>query len=409
MRATALLRNLLGFQSLRVLGAEFGDSGLIVDIAPTTWRARCSCCGHKAKSYDRRERLWRHLDLGGMKCELRYSIRRVDCKRCGIKTEAVPWAEPDSGFTKPFEELVALMAQKTDKTTVAGLLRIAWLTVGRIIERVVRRFGGDPAARLVGLKRIGIDELSHEKNHKYVTIVTDHDRGCVVWVGEGKDSRALDGFFDALGPSGVQALELASIDMSGAFKKALRERAPHVEVVFDRFHVQRLVHDALDEVRRSLMRDAETEAERASIKHTRFALQGAPWKLNAVKKRRLDKLEEENHPLYQAYLMKESLVATFDVATPDDIHGLLMDWLQWIEEQGPPPFQKAANTIAEHFEGVCAYVETRRTNALAEGINRKVRVVTSRAYGFKSAQSLMAMIFLCCGGIALPWPHIMPM
>jgi transposase len=408
MRVSALLRRLLGIKHTRVLGAEFTDAGIVIDVAPRWLRCRCSACGRKATAYDKRERRWRHLDLGGMKCELRYSLRRLECERCGVKVEAVPWAGVDSGFTKPFEELVALMAQKTDRTTVAGLLRIAWLSVGRVIERVTRRVGGDPTARLRGLRRIGIDELSYEKNHKYVTVVTDHDRGCAVWVVEGKDAAALDGFFDALGPEGIKALEVATIDMSGAFKKAFRERAPDVEVVFDRFHVQRLVHDALDQVRRILVNAADAADEKATLKKTRFALQRAPWKLDAVARHKLDKLEADNHPLYQAYLMKESLAAIFDMASPADIHLHLSRWLQWVEDAGSEPFLKAANTIAEHFDGICAYVQTGLTNSRAEGLNRKIRVVTSRAFGFHSAKSLMAMIMLCCGGIQLAWPHIFP-
>lgn len=107
--------------------------------------------------------------------------------------------------------------------------------------------------------------------------------------------------------------------------------------------------------------------------------------------------------------MKESLAANFDVASPDDIHLHLSRWLQWVEDAGPEPFIKAANTIAEHFDGICAYVQTGLTNSRAEGLNRKIRVVTSRAYGFQSAKSLMAMIMLCCGGIQIAWPHIFPL
>lgn len=408
MRVSALFRKLLGFEHTRVLGAEFTEDGLVIDVAPRWMRCRCSVCGRQGGAYDKRERMWRHLDLGGMKCELRYSLRRLECDRCGVKVEAIPWAEVDSGFTKPFEEMVALMAQKTDRTTVAGLLRIAWASVGRIIERVTRRVGGDLTARLRGLRRIGIDELSYEKNHKYVTVVTDHDRGCAVWVAEGKDAAALNSFFDALGPGGINELEVATIDMSGAFKKAFRDRAPDVEVVFDRFHVQRLVHVALDELRRSLVNAADTPNEKTALKKTRFTLQRAPWKLDAVARRKLDNLEADNHPLYQAYLMKESLAAIFDMASPDDIHLHLTDWLQWVESAGSAPFLKAANTIAEHFDGICAYVQTGLTNSRAEGLNRKIRVVTSRAFGFQSAKSLMAMIMLCCGGIHIPWPHIFP-
>ena len=175
MRFTTLLRRLLGIEQLRVLGAEFEEDTLVIDVAPAWHRGRCSCCGVKAPGHDRRERRWRHLDVGGVRCELRYSLRRVSCPTCGVKVEMVPWAEPDSGFTHRFEELVALLAQRTDKTTVSNLLRIAWYTVGRVIERVVRRLGGDPSERLRGLRRIGIDELSYRKHHRYVTVVVDLD------------------------------------------------------------------------------------------------------------------------------------------------------------------------------------------------------------------------------------------
>lgn len=409
MRFTTLLRRLLGIEHLRVLGAEFEEDTLVIDVAPAWHRGRCSCCGAKAPGHDRRERRWRHLDVGGVRCELRYSLRRVSCPTCGVKVEMVPWAEPDSGFTHRFEELVALLSQKTDKTTVSNLLRIAWYTVGRVIERVVRRLGGDPSERLRGLRRIGIDELSYRKHHHYVTVVVDLDTRRVVWVAEGKDAAALDGFFAALGPAGAAALEVASIDMSGAFKKALRERVPHVQIVFDRFHVQALVHDALDELRRSVVAEQSEPSAKRILKGTRYTLHRSPWRLDAVARRQLDALERENLPLYRAYLMKEALAAVFDTASPETIHDDLMHWLSWVEAEGEPPLVRAAETIAEHFDGVIAYIHVGLTNAVTEGLNRKARVVTSRSFGFKSLSNFASMLLLCCGGVTLPWPHVLPL
>lgn len=409
MCKTRLLTRLLGLENVRVCGAEFEGDTLVIDVRPTWKRARCSCCGAKSPAYDQRERCWRHLDVAGVRCELRYSIRRVQCPKCGVKVERVPWAEPDSGFTERFEDFVALLAQKTDKTTVAKLLRIAWTSVGRIIERVVRRYGGEPTARVHGLRRIGIDELSYRKGHKYVTIVTDLDAHRIVWVVEGRKARDLDGFFDALGPRGVAALEVAAIDMSKAFQAALRERAPHVDVVFDRFHVQKLVHDAIDELRRGLVAKATDPAQKEALKKTRRALQRSPWRLSRTDLDKLKTLEELNAPLYRAYLMKEALAAIFDSASPDELHKLLLDWLDWVEAEGEPPLVRAAETIAEHFDGVVAYLEVGATNAITEGLNRKARVVTSRAYGFRRIKSFMSMLLLCCGGIVLPWPHVMPL
>ena len=287
--------------------------------------------------------------------------------------------------------------------------RANWTSVGRVIERVVQLYGGEPTARIQGLRRIRIGELSYRKGHKYVTIVTDLDAHRIVWVVEGRKAKDLDGFFDALGPKGVAALEVAAIDMSKAFQAALRERAPHVDVVFDRFHVQKLVHDAIDELRRGLVAKATDPAQKEALKKTRRPLQRSPWRLSRNDLDKLKTLEELNAPLYRAYLMKEALAAIFDSASPDELHKLLLDWLDWVEAEGEPPLVRAAETIAKHFDGVVAYLEVGATNALTEGLNRKARVVTSRAYGFRRVKSFMSMLLLCCGGIVLPWPHVMPL
>jgi transposase len=200
MQLAKVLSNILGMKHIRVRGCEFNEEGLLIDVAPTTRIARCCGCGFRVRRlYDhRRGRLWRHLDLGGMRVELRYDLRRVDCARCGVRTELVPWAESDSMFTRPFEDQVAYLAQRMDKTAIVGLMRIAWNTVGSIAERVVHRLS--PQDRLAKLRVIGIDELSYRRHHKYVTIVTDHETGEIVWAREGKSSETLDVFFAELGP-----------------------------------------------------------------------------------------------------------------------------------------------------------------------------------------------------------------
>ena len=181
MRATTLLSRLLCLKKTRVTSFEFRPSGLEVDVAPTTRVPRCSGCTCRVpKVYDGRRRSWRHLDLAGMRLTLRYRLRRVDCPRCGIVGELVPWAEPGSVFTREFEEMTAYFAQRTDRTTVSSLLRVAWVTVGNVVARVVARLG--PADRLNGLTHIGVDELTYRRHHEYVTVVVDHVTAAVVCV-----------------------------------------------------------------------------------------------------------------------------------------------------------------------------------------------------------------------------------
>lgn len=408
MRSNTVLRTLLALQHTRVLDLEFEKDALVVHVAPTWKIPRCSGCGKKRKSlYDSRVRDWRHLDLAGIKTILRYDLRRVSCKKCGVLVEKVPWAESASRYTLPMEGLVAYHAQKTDTTTVATLMRIAWRTVGQIVTRFVRREHEEMGDPLDNLRRIGVDEISYRKHHQYITTVVDHDRGIVVWAAKGKSAETLKSFFEAIGPERAAKIEAVTIDMSSAYIKAVKESVPNATLIFDRFHVQRLVHDALDEVRRDEVRSASAD-EKADLKKTRWPIQKRPWNLSDLETAKLADLEEKNLPIYRAYLLKESLATILDGRQINVASRKLDEWIEWARSSGLPPFVRAAGTIEKHREGILAYVRTRLNNGRVEGLNGKTRVITRRAFGFHSASSLISMLFLCCGGIETHPFHVAP-
>lgn len=406
MRVTKLLRDLLGLEETRVLDASFDGVGLVVDVAPTWRRPRCSECGRKCPGYDRdHDRRWRHLDFAGMLVQLRYDTRRVDCPRCGVKVEQLPWAETSAWFTRPFEDHVGYLAQRCDKTAVSSMMRVAWDTVGAIIQRVVARHQKrDP---LKGLTTIGVDELSYRRHHEYITVVVDHDRACIVWAKPGKNADTLKAFFDELGPARCAKLEAVTIDMSAAYIKAVTECSPQAQIIFDRFHVQRLAHDALDEVRRDEVRAAD-EDERSALKNTRWALQKNPWNLTGVEVMKLSALPKVNRRLFRAYLLKDALAAVLDRKQVNVAATKLDEWISWAARSRLAPFRRVARTIREHAAGILAYVRSRLSNGRTEGLNGKMRTLTRRAYGFHSAHGLIAMLKLCCSGITLEpvflWP-----
>jgi transposase len=403
MRATTLLSKILGLKATRIRGVTCEDDGLIVDVVPATRVGRCSGCMCRVRAvHDRRERKWRHLDVGPYRVWLRYSLRRVDCPRCGVVVEFVPWADPQSWFTYDFEEQVGYLAQKVDKTTLSALMRIAWRTVGAIIERVVPRHRkGDP---LDDLTRIGVDELSYRRHHEYVTVVIDHERSAVVWARQGKDAATLGAFFDELGKERCAKLEAVTLDLSAAYIKAVTKASPQARLIFDRFHVQRLAHDALDTVRREQWRAADPDEKRA-IKGTRFALQKNPWNLTDVEEGKLTDVQRTNRPLYRAYLLKETLAKILDGAQVNVARDKLLDWIAWANRSQLPPFRKVAATIKKYLEGIVAYVATGLSSGRSEGLNGKIRTITRRSFGFHSAASLIALITLCCGGINLAPVH----
>lgn len=408
MRATTLLRNLLGIKKTRVLNVEIGDDGVICEVKPTTRTAICGGCGLRCRRvYDiRQQRLWRHLDLAGVRTHLRYAPRRVNCGRCGVTTELVPWAPHDSWFTWAFEQTTAYLTQHCNRTVVAAMMRVGWNTVGKIILRVVDRLL--PGDLLDGLEYIGVDELSYRKHHKYLTIVVDHASGRVIWAREGKSAEVLMEFFRQLGAERAAKLKGITMDMSKAYIAAVKQMAPRARIIFDRFHVQRLAHDALDELRRSLVRNAGDRDERKALKGTRWALQKSPWNLDAMETEKLTELQRTNRPLYRGYILKESLAAVLDRRQPNVARAKLQEWVSWAMHSGLAPFVRVGRTIREHLEGIVAYVATGLSNGPSEGLNGKARTITRRAYGFHSAASLIAMLFLCCTRLTLLPAHATP-
>lgn len=291
-------------------------------------RRRPVCpCGWKGRGiYDRRVRRWRHLDLAGTRCWLEAEVRRLACRRCRrVRTEEVPWARPGARHSRDLQDVVAFMAQRMDKTTITKLLRVSWEAVARIVVDVVAE--ELDAARLDGLYRIGVDEVSYRKGHRYLTVVADHDRdGAVVWAREGKDAKTLEAFYDELGEDRCAALQAVSLDMGGAYKAATDARASGARQCVDPFHLVKLANEAIDKVRRSAWnaeRAAHPKPKRPRgrprkgspptpdgprrVKHTRWALVKDPDDLTDAQLEVLHRLRRERSVLYRCWQLKEGL------------------------------------------------------------------------------------------------------
>jgi len=298
--------------------------------------------------------------------------------------------------------MVAYLVQVTDRTAVCKMLGISWRAVGSILERVVEK-RLDPS-RLDELKRIGIDEFGYRKRQRYLTVVVDHDRHRVVWAAEGRGAETLKAFFKELGPTRLAQLQTATIDMAAGYIKAFEEAAPHVEIVFDRFHVQQLASDAVDKVRREQWRELQDTEEGQAIKGSRYVLLKNPWNLSRDERNQLSEVQRDNAKLYRAYLLKESLAKALDYLQPKRARDALEAWLGWASRSQLRPFVKAARTIRKYKERILGYISHRLTNGVVEGFNNKTRTIARRAYGFHSSKPLIAMLFLCSGGITVDPP-----
>ena len=403
MRVTTAFNRLLAIPGASVCGIRFEQEAVVVGLRRRTRRLVCPRCGCIGRAgYDARKRRWRHLDLGGVRCLLECELRRFPCPGCGrIVTEAVPWARPGARFTRAFEQLVAWLAQQAAFSVIARLLRVSWRSVGRIVTRVVAEQFERRRPR--NLRRIGIDEVSYRRGHRYLTLVCDHRSGAVVWAGEGRSQQTLERFFDELGAEAAK-LELVSLDFFPHYRWALERRAPQARLCYDPFHVVALANFALDRVRTQ-----EWQALRRSgaggqwLKQTRWSVLKRPERLSERQAETLAILQRDNARLYRAYLLKEQLRALYH-ADPGDAPALLEAWLTWASRSRLRPFVRLARTLRQHKDGVLAAIELGLSNSRLEALNSKVRLISHRSFGFHSAEPLIALIYLCCGAVSVDLP-----
>jgi transposase len=429
VRATTAFNKILAIPGAHVTGVVFSSEGVVVDLTRRAKRLRCPCGWSTRAVYDRSTRSWRGLDLGASRVFLRAEIRRLSCRRCGrVRTEEVPWARPGARFTGDFEDVVAWLAQRMDKTAITRLLRCSWEAVASIVTRVVADQLDD--ARLEQVYRIGVDEVSYRKGHRYLTVVADHDRdGAVIWAGEGKNAATLEQFYDRLGEARCRQLQAVSLDMGAAFKKATDTKAPRARQCVDPFHLVALANEAINKARRwawNLERDKARQAavlagpkrrgrptadsppptrnDARWVKHTRWALLKDPAALKPSQLDVLHELRRSGSVLYRCWQLKEGLRDLYRLAQPQDAAEHLDWWLAWACRCRIPAFITLSKTVRANRDRILAAVELELSNSKLEGLNSKIRLINHRGYGHHSAAALIAMIYLCAGGITIELP-----
>ncbi len=412
MRVTTAFKRLLCLDDVNVTAVDFLASMIVVTVALRRRRLVCGHCGYKTSSrYDTRpvESRWRHLDVGVWRVELRASLRRLRCPTHGVVVEGVPFARPRAKLTRDFDDLLAWLATKMDKTSIARLSRVSWRTVGRACERVVAA-ELDPG-RLDGLFRIGVDEISWRKHHKYLTLVVDHDRGRVIWGAAGRDAKTLDQFFDELGCQRGSLIEAVSLDLGPAYLKSVQAEghAPQAIICADPFHLVKLVGDALDEVRRDLwqqLRRLPDDRYAKSFKGSRWALLKNPEDLTDSQAAQLATIKRSRGGIWRAYEMKEQFRAIIaGDLTRNEAAALLDRWCTRALRSRLEPFIKCARTMRERRDLILNAIEHDVSNGRVEGLNTKVRLIIRRAYGFHSADAALALVMLAAGPIDLTLPH----
>jgi transposase len=327
----------------------------------------------------------------------------------------VPWARHDAGHTYAFDAQVAWLATQTSKSAVTQLMRITWRTVGAIITRV----WADADAtvdRFEQLRRIGIDEVSYRKHHRYLTVVVDHDTGRLLWARAGRSKDTMRAFFDVLGPERSRQLTHVSCDGATWITTVVAERAPQAVLCADPFHVVAWATDALDTVRRAVWNTARrvpggsrredkgrsrpvtiAQGDARALKRARYPLWKNPENLTDRQRTKLAWIAKTHPYLHRAYLLKEGIRTVFQLATPDAKHAL-QRWLRWATRSRIPEYIQLARRIRSHLPAIHASLDHGLSNALLESTNTKIRLITRIAYGFANPTNLIALALLTLGG-----------
>ena len=402
MRVTTVFNRIFGVPGASVASVSFTDQGLVLGLRRRFRLLTCPCGQRGSARYDGSVRRWRHLDCGACSVWLEAEIRRVDCRACGrVRTEVVPWARPGARHTRDFEDVVGWLAQRMDKSGVARLLRCSWEAVDGIVRRVVDDHLDD--ARLDGLYRIGVDEISYKRGHHYLTVVADHDNGGrVVWIGEGRSREVFEEFFDELGDERAAQLVAITMDASPTYMPVAADRAPNAAICLDPFHIIKWTNEALDSVYR--YHPTPPAMSGKDWRRTRYALRAGKERLKREHRAIVNGLRRGRYHIGRAWELKEQLRSLYRRIKPHRARPHLKAWITTAKRSRIPQFRTLATRLEKHFDAITAAVELGLSNSRLEGINSKIRVIQRRGYGHPSADSLAAMIYLCIGGITITLP-----
>ena len=347
-------------------------------------RIRCcpSCGARSIVKNGYRLRDFVGLPIGGKRVTIRMKVQRYKCKECDFdQQEKIPFATGSCSYTHRFAKYVVDLLRGMTLQDVSNHLSVSWDTVKEIHSSYLKRHYSPPS--LDGVENIGIDEFAVKKGHVYKTIVVDLDSGRVIYVGEGKGTKALKKFWRKVKRKNIKIKHVAT-DLSAAFIASVMENCPDAVHVFDHFHVVKLMNEKLDDIRRKVYSMEKDINKRKVLKGTRYLLLGNGADIfDKQHKTRLENALAMNEPLSKAYYLKEQLRQIWPQPTKDMAEKVLDDWIRQAEQSKIIQLQKMAVTVKTYKKGILAWYDCHLSTGKVEGINNKIKVMKRNAYGFR--------------------------
>lgn len=337
--------------------------------------------------------------------EIEYHTRRINCPDHGVLVADVPWAYPNSGFTRSFDLTTAWLAMYLPRSVVSEYMRIDWETVGNCIHRATNDIEPDRRRRLDGLVNIGIDETSYKKGHKYITVIVNHDTNTVVWAAQGHGKGVLKQFYETLTPEQLSGIKVVTGDGARWITECVNEYTPDCERCVDPFHVVQWAMDALNEVRKEAARLSAARKKAEEIKNSSYVLDKAPENLTKNQALKVELIAAENKQLYRAYLLKEKLRLLLKIKNVDEAEAELKHWLWQASHSRIPAICDLCRKIRRHKEHIMNTIRLSMSNARIEATNNKIKLIIRKAYGFRNITNMLDMVYLVCSNLRIPLPN----
>ena len=350
----------------------------------------CPTCEYKSTAYDTIEKTWQHLNFFQHEAYIHARVPRIDCKAHGVHMVEVPWARKGSGFTLLFEALVMVMVKEM---SVKGVSRIIGTTDTRLWRVLEHYVDADLAKQdLSEVTKIGFDETASKRGHSYITVAADLETGKAIFVTEGKDAATIKAFvrhLEAHGGSAVAIKEVCS-DMSPAFISGIEEHLPEAAITFDRFHVMKLLGEAVNKVRKE---EAKSETVLRGSKYVWLSNQA---NLSAQNLTRLKSLVGLQLKTAKAWRMMIIFKGLFDFSAKRAVEELKR-WRLWAARSKLAPIVDFARMLKKHWGGVVRWLFSGLTNGLLESLNSLIQAAKSRARGFRTVKNLKIMTYIVAG------------
>lgn len=363
-------------------------------------KAKCPACGQDCPLYDAApERTWRHLDTMQFETILRARVPRVDCATDGVKTSAVPWAEPGGRFSLLFERFAidVLLCARSVKQA-AGLLGLSWDEVDHILRRAVQR--GLSRRELEALTHVGIDEKSFRSGQSYISLLTDLQNSRVLDVVAGRTQEAAEALWDTLSAAQRQAIAAVAVDMWQPFMNATRSKVPQAELVHDKFHVSAHLNEAVDQVRRAEHKELLAAGDE-TLKGSRQLWLYNPLNFSEEQATSFAALKDLGLKVARAWAAKELFTKLWTYRYEGAARRFFKDWYGWVSRSRLKPLIKVAKMLKRHLENILTYLRHPITNAVTEGLNSKIQMIKSNARGFRSFDNYRIRILFFCGKLNL--------